>query len=781
MVPWPRELGGRIYVLSKNLEASLHRALSIAFDFRHECATLEHLLLALTDDLDVRRVLYVCRVSIDRLRATLINFLRYEMSIAMNQSVTEVRPSMAFEKVVHRAIVHAHASGKDEINGVNVLAEIFLEKDSCSVSFLNEHNVKYIDVVSCISSNEHPEELYDQHDLGKDVDFVKRGAVGFPHISKDVVSKDGESLEAYCVNLNVLAKNGKIDYVIGRQYEQERTIEVLLRRRKNNPLYVGDSGVGKTAIVEGLALRIVEGNIVPQLKCVEIYSLDMGSLLAGTRYRGDFEERIKAVIRAIENKKNAVLFIDEIHTIIGAGSTSGSPLDASNLLKPALARGSIRCIGATTYKEYNSNFEKDRALARRYQKINVEESTVEETIQILSGIKSYYEIYHDVHYTSQAVKYAAELSDRYIAERMLPDKAVDVLDEAGVYAKLRSGENGKVVTGRDIESIISRITEIPCDNLFASDTHKVKNLEENLKQVIFGQDAAISQIVDAIRIAKAGLRSHQKPLASYLLAGPTGVGKTELVKQLAKNMGMKLVRFDMSEYMESHTVARMIGSPPGYVGYEQGGLLTDTIARNQYSVLLLDEIEKAHSSVYNILLQIMDYGCITDTYGRKVSFRNVVIVLTTNAGAVEFSQNAVGFDRDRTFHIGSEHKAIEKIFGPEFCNRLDAVVSFSYLSADVMEKVVGKFIAELRDQLSRKGVDISIDKASVEFLTKMGQQDGYGARKAQSVIAQKIKKHLALEMLFGKLAYGGRVEVRFDPQKEDFSYEFFEKSVDSIA
>ncbi|MCU7611600.1 ATP-dependent Clp protease ATP-binding subunit [Anaplasma capra] len=781
MIPWPRDLGSKIWVLSKNLEASLHRALSIAFDFRHECATLEHLLLALTDDLDVRRVLYVCRVSIDRLRETLINFLRYEMSIVMNQSVTEVRPSTAFEKVVHRAIVHAHASGRDEINGVNVLAEIFLEKDSCSVSFLNEHNVKYIDVVSCISSSEHQEELYDQQELGKEVDFAKRGVIGFPNIAKDVVSKDGESLEAYCVNLNSLAKDGKIDYVIGRQYEQERTIEVLLRRRKNNPLYVGDSGVGKTAIVEGLALRIVEGNIVPQLKRVEIYSLDMGSLLAGTRYRGDFEERIKAVIRAIENKKNAVLFIDEIHTIIGAGSTSGSPLDASNLLKPALARGSIRCMGATTYKEYNSNFEKDRALARRYQKINVEESTVEETIQILSGIKSYYEIYHDVHYTSQAVKYAAELSDRYIAERMLPDKAVDVLDEAGVYAKLRSSENGKIVTGKDIEAIISRITEIPCDNLFASDTHKVKNLEENLRKVIFGQDEAISQIVDAIRIAKAGLRSHQKPLASYLLAGPTGVGKTELVKQLAHNMGMKLIRFDMSEYTESHTVARMIGSPPGYVGYEQGGLLTDTIARNQYSVLLLDEIEKAHNSVYNILLQIMDYGYITDTYGRKVSFRNVVIILTTNAGAVEFSKNAVGFDRDRTFNLGSEHKAIEKIFGPEFCNRLDAVVPFSYLSTEVMAKVVGKFIAELREQLSRKGVDMSIDQASVDFLTKVGQQDGYGARKAQGVIAQKIKKHLALEMLFGKLTCGGRVEVKFDPSREDFSYEFFEKSVDSIA
>ncbi|MDB1135168.1 AAA family ATPase [Candidatus Anaplasma sp. TIGMIC] len=770
-------------MLSKNLEASLHRAISIAFDFRHECATLEHLLLSLTDDVDVRRVLYVCRVSIDRLRHTLMNFLRYEMSVGGGQAVAEVKPSRAFEKVVHRAIVHAHASGRDEINGVNVLAEMFLEKESHSVSFLNEHNVKYIDVVSCISGNEHIcDESYDRgSDSVRDGDS-KRSTISFPNIARDSVTKDGESLEAYCVNLNDLAKEGKIDYVIGRKYEQERTIEVLLRRRKNNPLYVGDSGVGKTAIVEGLVLRIVEGDIVSQLRSVEVYSLDMGSMLAGTRYRGDFEERIKSVIRAIENKKNAILFIDEIHTIIGAGSTSGSPLDASNLLKPALARGTIRCIGATTHKEYNNNFEKDRALARRYQKINVEESTVEETIQILGGIKSYYEVYHDVRYTNQAIRCAAELSDRYIAERMLPDKAVDVLDEAGVYSKLRAPESSRIVTGKDIEAIISKITEIPCCNLFTSDdVQRVKNLEENLKKVIFGQDEAIAQVVDAIRIAKAGIRSAQKPLACYLFAGPTGVGKTELVRQLAKNMGMKLIRFDMSEYMESHTVSRMIGSPPGYVGYEQGGLLTDAISRNQYSVLLLDEIEKAHSSLYNILLQIMDYGCITDTYGRKVSFRNVVIILTTNAGAVELSNNAVGFNRDRSFHLDSAHKTIEKIFGPEFCNRLDAIIPFSYLDTHVIAKVVEKFVDELREQLARKDVSLDIDQSSLKFLAKMGQREDYGVRKIQGIVTQKIKKQLAFEMLFGKLAQGGRVEVRYDPDKEDFTYEFFERSASSMA
>ena len=769
-------------MLSKNLEASLHRAISIAFDFRHECATLEHLLLALTDDVDVRRVLYVCRVSIDRLRLTVMNFLRYEMSVSMSQNFTEVKPSRAFEKVVHRAVVHAHASGRDEINGVNVLAELFMEKESHSFSFLNEHNVKYIDVISCMSTDQSYEESCDSSDVLKDVDGVRRGAISFPNIAKEGVSRDGESLEAYCVNLNELAKNGKIDYVIGREYEQERTIEVLLRRRKNNPLYVGDSGVGKTAIVEGLVLKIVEGDIVSQLRCVEVFSLDMGLLLAGTRYRGDFEERIKSVIRAIENKKNAVLFIDEIHTIIGAGSTSGSPLDASNLLKPALARGTIRCIGATTHKEYNNNFEKDRALARRYQKINVEESTVEETIKILGGIKSYYEVYHNVHYTNQAIRCAAELSERYIAERMLPDKAVDVLDEAGVYSKLRSTESNRVVTEKDIQAIISKITEIPCNDLFTGDdVRKVQNLEENLKKVIFGQDEAVSHVVDAMRIAKAGIRNSQKPLACYLFAGPTGVGKTEFVKQLAKNMGMKLIRFDMSEYMEAHAIARMIGSPPGYVGYEQGGLLTDAIARNQYSVLLLDEIEKAHSSMYNMLLQIMDYGCITDTYGRKISFRNVVIILTTNAGAMELSSNAIGFNRDRSFQFDSAHKIIEKIFGPEFCNRLDAIIPFSYLDANVIAKVVEKFIDELREQLASKNISIDIDQESLRFLAKMGQREDYGVRRIQGIVTQKLKKQIAFEMLFGKLTQGGRVEIRFDPEKEDFSYKFFQRSASSMV
>ncbi|MEH0831415.1 AAA family ATPase [Anaplasma bovis] len=765
-------------MLSKNLEATVRRAIAIAFDFRHECATLEHLLLALTDDLDVRRVLYACRVSVDRLRITVMNFLRYEVSTATVQDVSDVRASRSFEKVVHRAVVHAHALGRYEINGVDVLAEMFLEKDSYGFSFLNEHNVKYIDVMGCVSGGEPEEEGYECPDYQKGIEYSKKEpSTSFPNIGKSNVLKEGDTLSAYCVNLNDLAREGKIDYVIGRKYEQERTIEVLLRRRKNNPLYVGDSGVGKTAIVEGLALRIVEGDIVSQLRNVEIYSLDMGALLAGTRYRGDFEERIKSVVKAIENKKNAVLFIDEIHTIVGAGSTSGSPLDASNLLKPALARGSIRCIGATTYKEYNGNFEKDRALARRYQKINVDESTVEETIQILGGIKSYYEAYHDVRYTNQAIKYAAELSDRYIAGRMLPDKAVDVLDEAGVYSKLRGSAGGAIVTGKDIEAIVSKISEVPCGNIFeGDDMQKLKNLEENLKKVVFGQDAAITQVVDAMRIAKAGIRSADKPMASYLFAGPTGVGKTELVKQFAKSMGMKLIRFDMSEYKESHAVARMIGAPPGYVGYDQGGLLTEAIAKNQYSVLLLDEIEKAHNSLCNILLQVMDYACITDTYGRKVSFKNVVIILTTNANAVEFGNGTMGFARDRSFYAGGENKTMEKIFGPEFCNRLDAIVVFSNLSDETIVRVVYKFLDELKEQLLKKGVSIDIDDESVRYLSKIGGKEDYGVRKMQAIIAQKLKKRLAWEMLFGKLVRGGKVEVRFDAENEDFQYTFFEKS-----
>ncbi|KJV66070.1 MULTISPECIES: AAA family ATPase [Ehrlichia] len=754
-------------MLSKNLEASLHKALSIAFDFHHEYATLEHLLLALTDDIDARRVFYAFRVSIDKLKITIINFLRYEIPTLVDKSISEVKPTAIFERLVHRAIIHAHTSGKSEVTGANILAEILSEKDSYSACFLHEQNIKYVDVLNYTSNNN----LY-AGEFNIDQEFVKYGEYNkaASNVNKDIL-KDNETLDSYCVNLNESAKKGKIDYVIGRSYELDRTMEVLLRRRKNNPLYVGDPGVGKTAIVEGLALKIIEGDVPEQLKKMVIYSLDMGALLAGTRYRGDFEERIKSVIKAIEAKENAILFIDEIHTIVGAGSTSGGSLDASNLLKPALARGTLRCIGATTYKEYNNNFEKDRALARRYQKINVEESSVSETLRILDGIKSYYESHHQVRYTNQAIKYAAELSDRYISGKMLPDKAVDVIDEAGVYCKLHNTGN-RIITGSDIEHIISRITEIPCSNLSFNDLDRIKNLEKNLKKNIFGQDFAISHLVDSIKIAKAGLRNHNKPLASYLFSGPTGVGKTELAKQLANHMGMKLIRFDMSEYMESHAVSKIIGSPPGYVGYDQGGLLTDSISRHQYSVLLLDEIEKAHSDIYNILLQIMDYGCVTDTYGKKVNFHNVVIILTTNAGAFELNRNSMGFIRNRNFNHGDNEKAIERIFSPEFRNRLDAVISFSSLDQKVMLLVVQKFIFQLKEQLAKKNVHIDVADDVLMYLAQSSYNDAYGVRNIENIISKKVRKYLAEEILFGRLLNGGNVKIKLDTNTNKLVYDF---------
>ncbi|AHX04462.1 AAA family ATPase [Ehrlichia japonica] len=754
-------------MLSKNLEASLHKALSIAFDFHHEYATLEHLLLALTDDIDARRVFYAFRVSIDKLKITIINFLRYEIPTLIDKGISEVKPTAIFERLIHRAIIHAHTSGKNEVTGANILAEILSEKDSYSACFLHEQNIKYLDVLNYTSNNN----LY-AGEFNVDQEFVKYSDYGksASNVNKDIL-KDNETLDSYCVNLNEAAKKGKIDYVIGRSYELDRTMEVLLRRRKNNPLYVGDPGVGKTAIVEGLALKIIEGDVPEQLKRMVIYSLDIGALLAGTRYRGDFEERIKSVIKAIEAKENAILFIDEIHTIVGAGSTSGGSLDASNLLKPALARGTLRCIGATTYKEYNNNFEKDRALARRYQKINVEESSVSETLRILDGIKSYYESHHQVRYTNQAIKYAAELSDRYISGKMLPDKAVDVIDEAGVYCKLHNTGN-RIITGSDIEHIISRITEIPCSNLSFNDLDRIKNLEKNLKKNIFGQDFAISHLVDSIKIAKAGLRNYNKPLASYLFSGPTGVGKTELAKQLANHMGMKLIRFDMSEYMESHAVSKIIGSPPGYVGYDQGGLLTDSISRHQYSVLLLDEIEKAHSDIYNILLQIMDYGCVTDTYGKKVNFHNVVIILTTNAGAFELNRNSMGFVRNRNFNHGDNEKAIEKIFSPEFRNRLDAVISFSSLNQEVMLLVVKKFIFQLKEQLAKKNVHIDVADDVLMYFARSGYSDAYGVRNIENIISKKVRKYLAEEILFGRLFNGGNVKIKLDINTNKLVYDF---------
>ncbi len=587
-------------------------------------------------------------------------------------------------------------------------------------------------------------------------------------VNKGELLKDEKVLQSYCKNLNDYARSKKIDCVIGRDYELNRTIEILLRRRKNNPLYVGDPGVGKTTIVEGLVLKVIEGSVPNVLRSSVIYALDLGSLLAGTRYRGDFEERIKSIIKAIEAKPGAILFIDEIHTIIGAGSTSSSFLDAGNLLKPALARGTLRCIGATTYREYSSSFEKDKALARRFQKINVQESSVNETIKILNGIKHCYEGYHGVYYTKHAIKSAAELSHKYITGRILPDKAVDIIDEAGAYCKLLRNRR-KIVNSRDIKNTITRITNVPCRSEL-EDMQRVKALRENLEKVIFGQEQAIESLVNSIKIAKSGLRNYNKPLVNYLFTGPTGVGKTELAKQLAKSMGMNLIRFDMSEYMESHSISRIIGSPPGYVGYDHGGLLTESVSNNQYSVVLLDEIEKAHSGIHNILLQIMDYGCVTDTYGRKINFSNIILIMTTNAGVFERSKNSIGFGY-KNFNISDSEKVMEQVFSPEFCNRLDEVISFSDLNMDVILHIVDKFVQELKKQLAQKGISCLVEGKVNSYLAQIGYSKKMGARPIERLIEKEIKSYLAEEILNLRLIKGRNLRVYMNRQKDKISFD----------
>ncbi len=746
-------------MISKNLELSLYKALTIAFNFNHEFAKLEHLLLALTEDIDAKRILYRCNVEINELKSGIIDFLQHESKITVECDLTKVKPDFTFQRVIHRAIIHAHGLGKKEVSGANVLAEVLSEYNSSKINFLHECDLNIADIINSVSniaySNEEPRINYDLN-LSQELDEQST-------ISKNEVLKDDESLQTYCVNLNNQARNQKIDNIIGRTYELNRTIEILLRRRKNNPLYVGDPGVGKTAIIEGLVLKIVKGEVPDPLKFSVIYSLDIGCLLAGTRYRGDFEERIKSVIKAIEARPNAILFIDEIHTLVGAGSTSGGFLDASNLLKPALARGTLRCVGATTYKEYNNSFEKDRALARRFQKIDVKESLVTETIKILQGIKPYYEAYHNVHYTNQAIKLAAELSNRYISDKMLPDKAVDVIDEAGAYCKLL-GMQRRTITARDIENTVTKISGIPCNQSTFDDQRKIGYLEKKLKSFVFGQDEAINCLINSIKIAKSGLRDHNKPLASYLFAGPTGVGKTELAKQLAENIGMKLIRFDMSEYMEPHAVSRIIGSPPGYVGYDHGGLLTDAIAKNQHSVLLLDEIEKAHHNIYNILLQMMDYGCVTDTYGRKINFCNVIIIMTTNAGTFELSKSSIGFDRDRDFNINSSKKAMEKVFSPEFRNRLDAIISFSRLKPEVIICIIDKFISQFKMQLVKKGIKCEVDDEVKHYLVKIGYNEELGARPIERVIEREIKQQIAEEILCSRLSKGKKLKIHMNEE-----------------
>ncbi len=748
------------------LEQSLHRALRSANDHRHEFATLEHLLLALCDDNDARSVLRACNVDIDQLRLQLTNYLDEDLASLTVEEEEEAKPTAGFQRVIQRAVYHVQSSGRDEVTGANVLVAVFAERESHAVFFLQEQDMTRLDAVSYIA-----------HGVAKapgmSTERTVRGTEEKDPEESGVKSGD-EALTAYCVDLNEKARSGRIDPVIGREEELERTIQILCRRQKNNPLLVGDPGVGKTAIAEGLARRVVLGEVPEVLRDTTIYSLDMGALLAGTRYRGDFEERLKAVIQELENHADAILFIDEIHTVIGAGATSGGAMDASNMLKPALASGTIRCMGSTTYKEYRGYIEKDRALLRRFQKIDINEPSVSDAVKILQGLKPYFEDYHNIRYTGDAIKAAVELSAKYINDRKLPDKAIDVIDEVGAAQMLLpESRRKKTISVKDIETVVAKIARIPPKTVSKDDRASLANLDGELKNVVFGQDQAIEALATALKMSRAGLREPEKPIGSYLFSGPTGVGKTEVARQLANIMGMEMVRFDMSEYMERHTISRLIGAPPGYVGFDQGGMLTDAIDQNPHAVLLLDEIEKAHPDLFNILLQIMDYGKLTDHNGKHVDFRNVVLIMTTNAGAAEMSKMAIGFGRD--MQVGADEEAINRLFTPEFRNRLDATISFSALPPEVISKVVDKFIGELSAQLGERKVSISISDAARDWLAEKGYDKLYGARPLGRIIQDKVKKPLADELLFGKLAKGGQVTVDMADGKLSFEFKALEK------
>jgi ATP-dependent Clp protease ATP-binding subunit ClpA len=749
--------------LSRSLEQALHHAIKLASDRHHEYATLEHLLLALMDDTDASQVMKACNVDMDVLRKSVQKYIDEDLATLVMDESEEAKPTTGFQRVVQRAVLHVQNSGRDEVTGANVLVALFTERESHAVYFLQEQNMNRLDAVSYIS-----------HGIAKRPGMSQpkqvRGTEEEEEVEKP--SKQGtEALEAYCVNLNEKAKSGKVDPLIGRGPEVERTIQILCRRQKNNPLFVGDPGVGKTAIAEGLARKIIRGEVPEVLRSSTIYSLDMGSLIAGTRYRGDFEERLKTVVKELENLKGAILFIDEIHTVIGAGATSGGAMDASNLLKPALAAGTLRCIGSTTYKEYRQYFEKDRALVRRFQKIDVSEPTVEDSVKILMGIKSYFENYHKLRYTADAIRAAVELSAKYINDRKLPDKAIDVIDELGASQMLLPESRRKKVVGvKDVEEVVAKIARIPSKSVSKNDAEALKTLEADLGRVVYGQDAAIHALASAIKLARAGLRQPEKPIGSYLFSGPTGVGKTEVAKQLASIMGVEFLRFDMSEYMERHTVSRLIGAPPGYVGFDQGGLLTDGIDQHPHCVLLLDEIEKAHGDLFNILLQVMDHGKLTDHNGKKIDFRNVVLIMTTNAGASDAAKEAIGFGRGK--REGEDEEAIKKLFTPEFRNRLDATISFAPLSRATIDKVVEKFVLELEAQLADRDVTFDLTPEATRWLGEKGYDDAFGARPLARVIQDNIKKPLADEILFGKLKDGGTVRVLLDREKDKLAFEF---------
>ena len=738
-------------MLSKNLEETLHRALSHARTRRHEYATLEHLLLALADDQDAVAVLRACGVELEKLRSDVVDYLDNDLSSLIAASDDDPKPTAGFQRVLQRAAIHVQSSGREEVTGANVLVAIFSERESHAVYFLQLQDMTRFDAVNYIS-----------HGIAKvpGENSSPKPVSGADEDSRaEEVNKEGsEALDAYCVDLNEKARDGKIDPLIGRTDEVERTIQILCRRTKNNPLLVGDPGVGKTAIAEGLAKRIVEDDVPDVLKDCTIFQLDMGTLLAGTRYRGDFEERLKAVMKEMEETEGAILFIDEIHTVIGAGATTGGAMDASNLLKPALASGSLRCVGSTTYKEFRGYFEKDRALARRFQKIDVSEPSIEDTVKILKGLKPYYEEHHKVRYTNDAIRTAVDLSAKYINDRKLPDKAIDVIDEVGAAQMLLPESRRKKTIGvKDVETVVAKIARIPPKQVSRDDREALKNLESDLQMVVYGQDRAITALSSAIKLSRAGLRDAEKPIGSYLFSGPTGVGKTEVARQLAKTLGVELKRFDMSEYMERHTVSRLIGAPPGYVGFDQGGLLTDAIDQTPHCVVLLDEIEKAHPDLFNILLQVMDYGKLTDNNGKSVDFRNVVLIMTTNAGAADMAKPAIGFGRED--RAGADQEAVERMFTPEFRNRLDAVIPFDYLSEDVIGRVVEKFVMELESQLSDRQVAIELTDAAREWLGRKGYDRLYGARPLGRVIQENIKQPLAEELLFGNLTKGGLVIV----------------------
>ncbi len=748
-------------MISKDLEKSLNFAVQVAHEARHEFVTTEHLLLALLENNSAMAVLQACRADLDEMRSDLKLHLADNVPQVEDQPEVKTQPSIGFQRVLQRAIVHVQSSGKTEVEGENVLVAMFSEQDSYAAYFLDQQNVTRFDAVSYIS-----------HGISKGGEELD--GLPYPedqHVDGEVPDQKEGPLEAYTVNLNERAAEGFIDPLIGRDKEVERTIQILSRRRKNNPLYVGEAGVGKTAIAEGLAKKIVEEEVPSVLADAVVYSLDLGALLAGTKYRGDFEKRLKAVLKALEREEHAVLFIDEIHTIIGAGSASGGAMDASNLLKPALSSGQLKCVGSTTYQEYRGIFEKDRALSRRFQKIDVEQPTVDETVQILRGLKSRFEEHHEVTYTPESLSLAAELAERYINERFLPDKAIDVIDEAGARTRLFEREEGEipVIDTEQIEEVVSFIARIPPKTVSASDVDSLKNLERDLKLVVFGQDEAIVNLSSAIKMSRSGLGKPDKPIGSFLFSGPTGVGKTEVTRQLAMTLGVELIRFDMSEYMERHTVSRLIGAPPGYVGFDQGGLLTDSVNKHPHAVLLLDEIEKAHPDVFNLLLQVMDHGTLTDNNGRKADFRNVIIVMTTNAGASAVSRNNMGFTKQD--NAQDDMGAIQKLFTPEFRNRLDSIVRFSPLGKEVIDKIVDKELLEVERQLLEKDVQMTVDSSARAWIAENGYDENMGARPLARLIQEEIKRGLADELLFGKLQKGGKVTISTDEGELSFEIE----------